>query len=244
MEDRITIVRRLLFEYVQSPSLRHIKDGYAVSRLATEIVHKLDRGSSAWRKWTASREELVKAAAPCWVPLEDLAGHLNGMPGPNLTGTDVAQRMRALQEDDATDYPNDRLREGCLELFAREKAEGTELPAIVGALQEYVEAEEQRLITEHRELIRAAEEAKRREMEDRFLAGADCKWTPVERSKALFCRMNGRAYRLAPTSDGPLELYRVEATDDAGVYVGRYRGRGDATTALGKVAYAPDLLRR
>lgn len=242
MEDRLMVVRRLLFDYVQSPSLRHIKDPSAVSRLAAEVIHKLDRGSSAWRKWDPPRERLVKAAAPCWVPIADLVDHLNAMLGPRLTATDVTQRTRAFQDDDAAEYPDERLRDGCLELFAREKAQGTELPAIIGALQEYIEDEERRLQFEQQAQYKSDQEAKRRAIENRFLAGADCKWTPLDRSKALFCRSNGRAYRLAPAPDGLLELYRVEAADDQGIYVGRYRRSTDATATVAKVAFAPDLL--
>ena len=244
MEDRLMVVRRLLFDYVQSPSLRHIRDPSAVSRLAAEVIHRLDRGSSAWCKWDPPRERLVKTAAPCWVPLADLVGHLNAMLGPLLTTTDVTQRIRAFQDDDAAEYPDERLRDGCLELFAREKAEGTELPAIVGALQEYIEEEERRLAVEQQARYRADQETKRRTLEDRFLAGADCKWTPLDRSKVLFCRSNGRAYRLAPMPDGLLELYRIQTAEDAGVYVGRYRRRTDATAAVATVAFAPDLLRQ
>lgn len=244
MDDRIEIVRRLLMDYVRSPSLKHIRDGYAVSRLAAEIVRKLDRGSSAWRKWSGPREELVKAAAPCWIPVAALTDHLNAMPGPTLTTTDTAQRMRALQEDDAADYPNDEVREGCLALFTRERESGTELPAIVGAIQEFIEEETARLRAEWERRYKAEQEAKRRALENRFLAGADCPWTPIERSKMLFCRVNGRAYRLTPMEDGMWELYRIEGTDHAGIYVGRYRQRRDATTAVNKVAYGPDLLTR
>lgn len=243
MEDRVSVVRRLLFEYVHRPSLKHIREPHAISKLAAEVIHKLDHGSSAWRKWDAPREELVKAAAPCWIPMADLTDHLNEMPGPYLTGTDVAQRMRAFQDSDVAACPNDRLREGCLELFAREKAEGTELPAIVGAIQEFIQKGETCLKAEQEAHYKAAQEAKRRELEERFLAGADCKWTPIEGSKAVFCRTNGRAYRLAPTRDGVWELYRVERVGDQGVHIGRYRHRSDATAAVSKVAYSPDLLK-
>ncbi|AWI62463.1 hypothetical protein AB395_00006841 (plasmid) [Sinorhizobium fredii CCBAU 45436] len=59
--------------------------------------------------------------------------------------TDVAQRLREFEEDPYTNYPNDDLRDGCLAIFAQEKAEGTELPAIIGLLSEHVEREEERI---------------------------------------------------------------------------------------------------
>jgi hypothetical protein len=37
-DERVWAVKELLFDYVKSPSLRHIRDPYSVSRLAQEIV--------------------------------------------------------------------------------------------------------------------------------------------------------------------------------------------------------------
>ncbi len=51
-------------------------------------------------------------------------------------------------------YPNDDLKTGCLALFESEKAQGTELIAIIGALQEYIELEEERLRREREETHR------------------------------------------------------------------------------------------
>jgi hypothetical protein len=62
-----------------------------------------------------------------------------------LTQTDVLQRMRAFWEEPWAEYPNEDLRAGCLELYEIEKTQGTELPAIIGALQEYVGLEDDRL---------------------------------------------------------------------------------------------------
>lgn len=196
MLDEAEMVRQLLVEYVSSPSLRHIRDYRALSNLAASIASTLNRNNTAWQKWTPTREELVIRAGPCWVPIDALARHLNKMPGPTLTQTDVAQRMRDLQEHDRCDFARDDLRESCEELFYREHAEGTELPAIIGALQEHVESEVAKLQAEQYTRWKTAEEEKRRALEQRFLSGADCKWTPVSGSKEVFCRLNGRAYRL------------------------------------------------
>jgi len=81
------------------------------------------------------REELAKAAAICWIPTEDLRVFLNRLPGPALTHTDVVQRLRAFWEEPWAEYPDEELKAGCLALYEREKAFGTELPAIIGALQ-------------------------------------------------------------------------------------------------------------
>ncbi len=71
-DDRIDTVKRLLFEHMKSPSLRHIKDPYMLIKLAQEIVRKLDRGNSPWTKWTGPREQLLKSATACWIPTGDL----------------------------------------------------------------------------------------------------------------------------------------------------------------------------
>lgn len=146
--EQASVVHRLIAEHVRSPSFRHIRDPRMIAKLASEIVAMLDRGSSLWQKWDDRREALVRVAAPCWVPLERLTDYLNQMPGPRLTATDVAQRMRAVHEERFNSYPNEQLKEGCLALFRSEDTAGTELAAIVGALQEYVEAEEERLRVE------------------------------------------------------------------------------------------------
>ena len=66
--------------------------------IAREIVSAIDRSSSVWSKWDAQREEAAKAAASCWIPVEDLRAFLNNLPGPLLTKTDVEQRLRAIWE--------------------------------------------------------------------------------------------------------------------------------------------------
>jgi hypothetical protein len=125
--DRQYAVASLLFDYVESPSLRHLRDPHSVHRLARDIVTALDRASSVWGKWDAQREEVAKAAAPCWIPTEDLLASLNNLPGPPLTKTDVEQRLRAIWEEPYTSYPNEDLKDGCLALYFSEKAQGTEM---------------------------------------------------------------------------------------------------------------------
>src|SRR5438270_234766 len=142
-DDRIGIVKDLLFAHVKSPSVKHIRDPYAISRLATEIVRRVDRGNSIWRKWTEQRELLLKCSIPCWIPVEDMRDFLNEMPGPKLTTTDVTQRFRAL-EDEETEYAHEEFKAGCLAIYEKEKAEGTEITAIVNLLRQYVDDEEDR----------------------------------------------------------------------------------------------------
>ena len=93
--DKLYAVVSNLADYVKSPSLRHIRDPHSLHRLAKEILRTVDRASSVWGKWEGSREDVAKAAGPCWIPTEDLLAFLNRLPGPPLTTTDVVQRQRA-----------------------------------------------------------------------------------------------------------------------------------------------------
>jgi len=241
-DERVWAVKELLFEYVKSPSLRHIRDPYSVIRLAQEIVQRLDRGNSVWRKWDGQREVLLKSAVACWVPAEDMLAFLNGMPGPQLTTTDVLQRMKSFEEEEYFSYPKEELQTGCLTLYEKEKAEGTELPAIIGLLRDHVEREEERLRTEQQERHQQWREQDRVAREQRLLSGADCKWTQLQKSAHWYCRANGRTYRLSPTKDKMWNLYRVQAVSDEekGALIGKYRARGDATKVVAEIAYKPE----
>lgn len=246
MEDeRIWAVKSLLFDYVKSPSLRHIRDPYSVGRLAADIVKRLDRGNSLWGKWDGQRELLLKAALGCWVPVDDLREFLNRMPGPALTKTDVVQRLKAFEEEPYGPYPKEELQAGCLALYEKEKAEGTELPAIVGLLRDYVESEEERLRLEQQERYHEAREEDRVARERRLLSGADCRWTQLRNSQHWYYRANGRLYRLSPTEDKMWHLCRVNSVsdDEKGALIGKYRRRGDATKVVAAMAYQPDLSR-
>ena len=44
--DRIYAVAPKLFDYVKSPSLRHIRDPHSIQKLAKEIVQAVDRAGS------------------------------------------------------------------------------------------------------------------------------------------------------------------------------------------------------
>jgi hypothetical protein len=45
--------------------------------------------------------------------------------------------------------------------------------------------------------------------EQAFLSGADCKWTQIGSGADLYCRVNGRMYRLSRAADKKLEVWRV-----------------------------------
>jgi hypothetical protein len=240
-DERTWAVKELLFEYVRSPSLRHIRDPHSLGTLAREIVRRIDQGNSIWGKWDGQREVLLSSALGCWVPLEDLHSFLNRMPGPALTKTDVAQRLRAL-EGEQSEFGNEELQAGCLAIFEREKAEGTELPAIIQFLRDHVEKEEDRLRSEQHERYQRAREEDQIAHEQRLIAGADCGWTQLRKSQHWYCRMNGRTYRLSPAADRMWQLYRVNAVsdDEEGALIGKYQRRGDATKIIKQMAYQPE----
>lgn len=101
---------------------------------------------AAWILWVPCCKP--KAASSCWIPVEDLQAFLNTLPGPPLTKTDIEQRLRSIWEESYTGYPKDNLKDECLSLYLAEKAQGIEMRAIIGALQEHLEREEERLRSE------------------------------------------------------------------------------------------------
>lgn len=241
--DRLYAVASILFDYVKSPSLRHMRDPNSVHKVSRDIVRALDGASSVWKKWESQREEVVQAAAPCWIPVEELQAFLNTLPGPPLTKTDVEQRLRAIWEEPHTNYPKDALKDGCIALYQSEKADGTEMRAIIGVLQEHIEREEDRLRHEQEQSYRRWREEERIKLEQRFLSGADCGWTQIEKSDAFYCRRNGRSFCITQGKDKRWTLYRGEEIGDKGDLLGTYQGRGDANKALKKIAYATESQR-
>ena len=111
--ERVNAVTSLLFDYAKSPSLRHIRDPYQILKLAQQIVQAIDRRTSMWEKWPEEREALLRAAAACWIPLDDLRDFFNKMAGPTLTRTDVEQRLRAIHEERWSPYPDEAFKADC-----------------------------------------------------------------------------------------------------------------------------------
>ncbi len=68
-QERVHAVSQLVAEYVRSPSLRHLRDPHSIWKLATDIVNRLDRNSSVWKKWDEEREALVKATCAASTPM-------------------------------------------------------------------------------------------------------------------------------------------------------------------------------
>lgn len=238
-DSRLRTIIGLIREHVGSPSLRHVRDSEQIAKLAGKILKSVDGDGvrDPWRKWPPARDKLIRVAVGCWIPVEDLHAALAELPGPPLTRSDVAGRLLALREE-GLDRPDDSLRAGCEALYAGERADGTELAAIIELMNDWMGEEIGRRMRQEW----AERDRRRAEMqelaEQTFLSGADCKWTKIGASADLYCRVNGRTYRLFRAPDKKLEVWRAQSTDDAaGRLIGRYQGRADATNAVGQVAY-------
>lgn len=239
-ERREDIIRSVIAQYVNTRPINQIRDWIGLMTVSREVIRRLEAESSIWRKWNLPREAMVKSAVGCWIPLEDLRAFLNDMPGPALSPTDVAQRLRAFCEEDCEE-PNELLREGCLAIYEEETAQGTELAAIIGRLREHVDHEETRLIHERWDAQKRETEERRLALEQSFLAGEDCKWTAVAGSEAVYCRVNGRAYRLAPKEGRSRSLFRISAIDDPNPrLVGKYENRTEATKVVSEISYGTE----
>jgi hypothetical protein len=59
-DERTWAVKRILCKYVKSPSGKHIRDPYSITKLAQEIVTRLDRGNVVWTKWPEHRDMAVR----------------------------------------------------------------------------------------------------------------------------------------------------------------------------------------
>jgi len=167
---------------------------------------------------------------------------LNSLPGPPLTMTDLEQRMRHLIEVEYVASPEPALQAECLDIYRDEKTAGTEMPAIIGRLSEYVGSQWQRLQDERRLAEANRREEARIAREKRLLSYGDCPWTQIKGSRFLYCRKNGRVFQLQPNSDKSWNMYRVAAVDDneSGEMIGRYRSRADANKVVAKAAYEPE----
>jgi hypothetical protein len=93
---------------------------------------------------------------------------------------------------------------------------------------------------EQQERYQRSKEEERLKLEQRFISGADCGWTPIGTSHAFYCRRNGRAFRITQGKDNRWTLYRVKDSSDKGKMLGTYQGRRDASAALKTIAYAPE----
>jgi len=237
--DQVLALKKLILDHVSSPSVRHIRDPIVIHRLAEEFIANFDRHDPLWQKWGEQREQLLRVAARSFVPIGDLTDRLNELAGPKMTWTDVQQRLSALLEESYFSYPDERLRDGCLEFYEAEKAKGTEFTAIIYALKDHVDEEEDRLRREWQDELSRRNEEEKLAARKRLRSGADCKWTALEEgSKSVYARMNGRLFRLTLTDDGFQVLERFETFEDPKPeWIGRYRYRRDATKVLKDVAY-------
>jgi hypothetical protein len=54
-------------------------------------------------------------------------------------------------------------------------------------------------------------------LQRRFLSGADCGWTQIDKSEGFYCRRNGRAFRTFRNKDKHWQLYRIENPEGSGL---------------------------
>ena len=140
-----------------------------------------------------------------------------------------------------TEEPNPDLKDACLAIYAAEKSEGTELVATISRLGQFVDAEETRMFHERWDEQKREAKERRLALEHSFLAGEDCKWTPINGSEEVYCRINGRAYQLSAKQGKTRNLFRISAIDDPDPrLIGKYQNRTDATKVLsGKPRSSP-----
>ena len=152
--------------------------------------------------------------------------------------------LRAFEEDESRyDFPDPDHQAGCLQIYEAEMAQGTELIAIIGQIREFVVAEDERSRLEYQAHWKERQEQERQTLHARLVSGADCKWSPLNGSKALYCRINGRLFKLSNAADKRFVLERVSSFDDPkGVVIGTYQHRKDVTQALKSVPFQPDLI--
>ena len=190
----------------------------------------VDRAGSIWGKWDGPREEIGRVSP--------------GLPEPTARPGPDEDRRRAEAADGLggaiSHIPNDDLQASCLALYEAEKAQGTEMPAIIGALQEHIEAEEDRLSREHEEGWRRRQQEERLQKQQRFEAGADSPWIQIDGTEGFHCRRNGRTYRAVRDKDKRWSLFRVKEVGEPGARLGTYQNRRDATKALDKIAFSPE----
>ena len=164
------------------------------------------------------------------------------MPGPELTRMDVIQRLRAFHEERYETYPDEDFKDGCMEIFEKEKATGTELPAIIGAVAQWVEEEEARRWKERQAERRRQIEEDRIALEESGLALAATARGP----RSTNPRRSTAARTAGPIGSRPpptrtWRLHRINALEDEdGVLVGTYKTRADATKVVAKTAFLPE----
>lgn len=238
--QRIYALTTRLFEYVKSPSLKHLRDPHSIQKLAHDLLTAVDRASSIWTKWDGPREQIAKSAAHCWIPVEDLQAYLNHLPGPRLTKTDVVQRLRAVHEEPYGHYPNDDVKASCLELYEAEKAQGTEMPAIIGALQEHIELEEDRLSREREEARLRYQAEERLRAQQRFMAVADCGWTKLDGLDGAFAAGTGGHLKPCRTRTNAGRRFGSPDLKTRARSLARTRDAGTRTRHLRRSPYGPE----
>lgn len=237
--SRIELVCQMITNYVRNPSIREVRSGYHIRKIASDIVESLDDTGRLWQKWHACREKLIHKAAIVFVPDEDLLTVLNQTYGGKLTLVDVTQKLRDIR--DGNGYyigPDEYFKEACLAEYVKQKDAGTEFIAILGYLEEWLDETSKNYFALQQLQHRQRVEDQKKASEMRLLSGADCPWTDVKPFTGSHCRKNGRLYRLVKKDNKLFEASRVKELDDKrGVIIGIYKTKSDATRAISEIAY-------
>lgn len=234
--ERTQRVAELILRSFTAGYLAHSR---GVQNLAQEILKDFNGAGALWAKWSADRMQLLDLAKTCWIPVDGLQKALNALPGPPLTTTDVEQRMKVLLDDRFVDQPRADLREGCREIYRAEVQQGTELRAIISAIDDYLGEVCSLECREEHERQEREREAKRMEQEMKLLSGVDCGWTRLGSSDDWFRRDVGRLFRLRKVRDATWELSEMQVIDrleDCRV-IGTYKGRRQAREAIEDIVF-------
>ena len=148
------------------------------------------------------------------IPLEDLYTALSQLPGPPLTVSDVKGRLLGLWEE-GLDRPDDTRRSGCDALYAAEKAAGTELAAIFELMNDWMGEETRPADAPGVGGTRPAAGRDEAGGGAGVPVGSRLQVEPDGSGADLYCRANGRIYRLSRAADKKLEVWRVQAMEDA-----------------------------
>lgn len=139
-------------------------------------------------------------------------------------------------------FHDEDFRDGCRAIYEKEKAEGTDLLAIIGRIRDHLELEEKRVEREREVARKEWEQQDLINREKRLHSGADCGWVRPTGSPFYYCRKNGRTFRLSQSNRDFVLLHQVSTLshEESGIFIGKYRRRREATRDLSVVAYSPD----
>jgi len=144
--------------------------------------------------------------------------------------------------EEGFEWPNDDYKTRCLEIYEREKAAGTEMPAIIREIREQLDVWEQRDREAREEAWQRSKQQARTEHQARLRAGLDCGWIDLDQRDIFYCRLNNRLFRITRDKQKRWELVRISAIEESkGLVIGHYTDRKEANKVIRKVAFESGL---